>query len=226
MLNPRLDLNAIEASLRAIQRDFERINDILETPRDPFGEEVLTGFMAGYRFLDQLQARNADMLARGSSRLLLQLNCLIVCESPDNGLSHCAPHFRETERRFYDDTNLGGVRALMNYLADHRHPTVWRRAAGVYVQILSEPQLFFEGNHRTGALLIGHILLRGGQPPFVLTPQNVKPYLDLSSRIKDTSKRRLRSKFALRDLSKRLADLLEASSDRGYLLDWPEHKRA
>nr|WP_242482538.1 hypothetical protein [Thiocystis violacea] len=206
--------------MRAVQRGFDRINATLETPRDPFREEILLALLEGYRFLDQLQEGDIDLFAPGNSRRLLQLNCLVICEDPDPDLKQCAPHFRETERRFYDDRSLGGVRALMNYLADHRHPTPWRRAAGVYTQILSEPQLFFEGNHRTGVLLMSHILLRAGLPPCVLSAQNIKTCFDLSSRIKDLSKRRLRSKFALLDLSRRLAERLEANADARYLLDW------
>jgi hypothetical protein len=44
-----------------------------------------------------------------------------------------------------------------------------RRAAEVYIYILSEPQLFIAGNHRTGALVLSYILAREGRPPFVLT---------------------------------------------------------
>jgi hypothetical protein len=48
----------------------------------------------------------------------------------------------------------------------------WKRAAGVYVRTLSEPELFIEGNHRSGALVMSYILAREGYPPFVLTAEN------------------------------------------------------
>ncbi|WP_206171434.1 hypothetical protein [Thiorhodococcus mannitoliphagus] len=218
MPTPRLDLDAIERSLRAVQQDFDRINASLDTPRDPFSDEVLERMLAGYRFVDLLQHWDVDLLERGNSERLLQLNCVIVCEDADPALQQCSPHFRLTMQRFYDDDNRGGVRALMNYLADHHHPTAWRRAAGVYIQMLSEPQLFFEGNHRTGALLMSHILLRQGQPPFVLDLQNAKAYFDPSSLIKGHRKGSFKAMRAVPGLRSRLAALLESTADRRYLL--------
>lgn len=218
MPTSRLDLAAIERSLRAVQRDFDHINARLDTPRDPFDDEVLERMLAGYRFVDQLQEWDIDLLERGSSERLLRLNCLIVCENPRLALEECTPQFRLTMQRFYDDQSRGGVRALMNYLADHRHPTVWRRAAGVYIQMLSEPQLFFEGNHRTGALLMSHILVRGGQPPFVLSPENAKAYFDPSSLVKGYRKGTFKAMREMPRLRNRLADLLEATAVQDYLL--------
>ncbi|EXJ12626.1 hypothetical protein [Imhoffiella purpurea] len=218
MPNVRLDLRAIEHSLLGVREHFDQINATLDTEHDPFSDEVLGHMMAGYRFLDQLQEGDIDLFAVGNSRLLLHLNCLIVCEPRQNALAECSEHFRETERRFYDDSNRGGIRALMNYLADHRHPSVWERAAGVYMQTLSSPQLFFEGNHRTGALLISHILLRGGEPPFVLNVQNAKAYFEPSSLIKGYRKGSLRAMFQAPRLRTLLAELLQTTVDPRHLL--------
>lgn len=170
-------------------------------------------------YLQSRRRRGAQTAARCLSGDLLRLNQIVICGETERRGSSCARHFRETERRFYDDSSLGGIRALMNYLADHRHPTVWRRAAAVYAQVLSEPQLFFEGNHRTGALLMSHVLLRGGQPPLVLTQHNAKAYFDPSSLVKGYRKRSLQTLFEIPGLVRRLAELLEKTSDRRYLAD-------
>lgn len=45
-----------------------------------------------------------------------------------------------TERRFYDQEG-GGMRDVVEWYKVHRAHSVWRRAAGVYIYILSEPQL-------------------------------------------------------------------------------------
>jgi hypothetical protein len=39
----------------------------------------------------------------------------------------------------------------MEWYALHDSESVWKRASGVYIRVLSEPQLFLEGNHRSGA---------------------------------------------------------------------------
>lgn len=213
----RLDLSAIECSLCEVQRRFDRVNESLDVPRDPLGYDVLDNLMAGYEYLDSLLAAGVDAFAMGSSRHLLQLNNLVLCGTSDLAYEDCAPHLVETERRFYDDQSPGGVRALMNHVADHKQDPIWRRAAGLYIQVLSRPQLFIEGNHRTGTLIMSQLLLQAGKPPFVLTVENAKAYFDPSSLAKDCKKRSIVALLEIPKLRKRLAALLEETADARYL---------
>jgi hypothetical protein len=95
---------------------------------------------------------------------------------------------------------------------------VWRRAAGVYIYILSEPQLFIEGNHRTGALVFSYILAREGRPPFVLTAENTKAYLDPSTLITETRKHSLVALFRIPKIKRYFAKFLKEQSDQNYLI--------
>jgi hypothetical protein len=70
----------------------------------------------------------------------------------------------------------------------HRAESPWKRAAGTYVRALSMPQLFIEGNHRTGALIVSYLLVRSGYPPFVLTRENAKAFFDPSTVMTKTRK--------------------------------------
>ena len=214
----RLDLAAIEASLRAVQDRFESINAALEMPRDAMRDEVVHNLMAGYAYIDSLLAADIDALARGNSRLLLELNCLVLWGRRELGPDTERDPFDETERRFYDDRRPGGARSLMNYLADHDGDGVWKRAAGTYIHILSEPQLFIEGNHRTGALIMSQILVRAGQPPFVLTPSNAKAYFDPSSLLKGYRKHSLRGMLEMARLRNRFEELIHDEADARFLL--------
>lgn len=213
----RLDLAAIEGSLRAVQRDFERINATLDTPRDPLSDQVITNLMTGYAYLDTLLAQNHDPLTLGNSKDLLQLNHLVLCGTDPSIILAYAKHMQETDRRFYDVSSPGGVGELMNTLAAHRDEPVWRRAARAYIHVMSRPQLFIEGNHRTGALIMSALLTWAGKPPFVLTVKNAKAYFDPSTLAKDSRKRSMRLFLRQPKLSKRLAALLKDDADRGFL---------
>ncbi len=217
MAKPRLNLPEIESSLRAVQRDFARINATLDSPRDPLRDEVLDNLLAGYEYVDALLAAEVDPFALGNSKHLLQLNYLVLCGTRDLVYEECARHVRETEQRYYDDTNPGGARAFMNAMADQRGKGVWRRAAGAYIQMLSAPQLFIEGNHRTGALVMSCLLCREGHPPFVLTVGNAKAYFDPSTVVKGCRKRSLHALMAIPKLRKCLAKLIEKEADRRFL---------
>lgn len=183
----RLDLAAIERALRAVQRDFAKINDVLHCRRDRLDDRVVANMMAGYAYVDAAIAAGIDVLAPGSLKHLLELNALVLCGSDAAERAAEAPHLRATEEHFYDDRR-GGIRDIVEWYQMHRGESVWKRAAGVYVRILSEPQLFIEGNHRTGALVMSYLLVREGCPPFVLTVDNAKGYFDPSTLITRTRK--------------------------------------
>jgi hypothetical protein len=215
----RLDLGAIEASLRAVQGDFAHINAVIDTPRDPLSDQVLTNLLAGYAYIDRLCVERIDPLVPGNSTHLLRLNNLVLWgpDAPRNG--NGTDHFAETERRFYDDRSSGGVGALMEFLADRKDDSVWRRAAGAFIHVLSQPQLYLEGNHRTGSLIMSLMLMHEGKPPFVLTVDNAKAYFDPASLVKVCKKHSIGMLFKVPKLRKRLAALLKDTADPRYLKD-------
>ena len=92
------------------------------------------------------------------------------------------------------------------------------RAAGVYIRILSEPQLFIEGNHRTGALIMSYLLAREGHAPFVLTEDNAREYLDPSSVFKKSKKHTLVMRFKMPGLTRAFADYLEHQMNNAFLV--------
>ena len=95
----------------------------------------------------------------------------------------------------------------MRWYYKHEQESAWKRAAGVYVRILSQPQLHIEGNHRTGARIMSYILVRDGKATFVLT-DNAKAYFDPSTLIKETKKTTTTMLMKLPRMKKLFADFL------------------
>jgi hypothetical protein len=180
-----LNLDAIEASLQNLQAHFPQINKSLKARRDSLDPSIVANMMAGYRFVDQLLAERVDLLAKGNLKLFLELNALVLFGGDERTRAGAAFQLAASEKRFYDQED-GGIRDVVEWYDLHRANSAWRRAAGVYIAILSEPQLFIEGNHRTGALVMSYILAREGRPPFVLTAENARAYLDPSTLITET----------------------------------------
>lgn len=209
-----LDLDAIEGALRELQRDFDRVNACLDVPRDPMSERVLANMLCGYGYLNRLLIDEVDPLAQGNSHHLLRLNTLVL-----HGLhgDPASPALVAADRHFYDQTSAGSVGHVIDYAARMAGESVWKRAAGVFIHILSEPQLFLEGNHRTGSLVISHLLCQAGEGPFVLTPQNAKAFFDPASLVKACRKRSFRSLLEIPRLRKRFAGVLRDARDTRYL---------
>jgi hypothetical protein len=213
----RLNLPVIEATLRRVQREFDGIQRALGTPRDPMSGAVIDNVIAGYALLDTLLAHGTDPLAMGNLKQLLELNTVVLCGTSAERRAAHALHVAATERRFYDD-RAAGIEDLMDWYALHVDEPLWLRAAGVYVRVLSTPQLFIEGNHRTGTLMMSWVLARHGQPPFVLSVDNAVAYFKLSGVIREIVKGTAATFFRNLAPRRRLADLLAVHADRRYLL--------
>jgi hypothetical protein len=212
----RLDLPAIEASLRRVQREFARINEQLSPPRDPLADDVVHNMVAGYELVDLLAASEIDPFAMGNLKYLLELNTTVLCGTDPVRREEYACHRQTTEERFYE-AQQGGIQDLVEWYESRRGYSPWTLAAGVYIRLLSRPQLFVEGNHRTGTLTMSYILVRANEPPFVLTTENAATYFDLSAVIRDTEKQGLAMLFRSPGLIRRFASFLQEHSDRTYL---------
>lgn len=214
----RLNLPAIEASLNRVQQAFPRINAELSDRRDPLTDEVVANMIAGYRRVNDWLVDGVDMFRMGESDRLVELNRLVLCGEKDTNPEPAqADHLAHIRSHFYE-TAGGGIGGLMEWLASHRDDGIWKLAAGMFIRVLSQPQLFPEGNHRTGTLLAGYLLARNGQPPFVLTAQNARYFFEPATLIKYRRKQSLDGLLKLPKLTKRVARLLEGEADSEYLL--------
>jgi hypothetical protein len=180
-------------------------------------DESVDNLVSGYALVSQLLEANVELFAWGSSAHLLELNARVLCGTDGQRRREYKKHIAATDRYFYGRPD-GGVQDLMEWHALHRHETVWQRAAGIYIRIVSEPQAFIEGNGRTGALVMSYILAREGQPPFVLSPANAKAYFEASALIKRLPRNGLGNLFRLPRLKVRMAGLLKGQARPGLLL--------
>lgn len=212
----RLRLERIEAELGALQEAFPRINARLEMRRDRLSDRVVSNMLEGYAFVDRLLADRVDLLEMGRSGLLVELNHLVLCGGDADERRRAHRHVQATEAAFYDD-GRGGIGDIMSWYERNRGGTAWRRAAGVNVRMLSEPQLFLEGNHRTGALVMSYLLAREGCPPFVLTVANAEAYFAPSTLGRLTKKTSLLALWRLPRLTTAFARYLEDVADPSLL---------
>jgi len=170
----------------------------------------------GYGLVDSLMAQRLDLFAMGNLKVFLEMNAVVLCGGDEQTNPQAAAHLAATEQRFYEQEG-GGIRDIVEWYTLHRKESPWKRAAGVYVRMLSEPELFIEGNHRTGALVMSYILAREGRPPFVLTAANAKAYLDPSTLITETRKHSLAAVFRLPKIKRYFAKFLKEQADLRYL---------
>jgi len=218
----RMDIDRIECSLRAVQKDFDRINDTLDDRRDPMRDEIVNNMVEGYRYINALLDLNISLLQREGLHHLLELNHIVLCGTDAEERKNFQKHIQATTDRFYQQEDFC-ISDTREWAERHKKDSPWKRAAGVYIMHVSQPQLFFEGNHRTGALLMSCILVRHGKPPFVLGVDNAKAYFDPSSLAKKTKKDFFGKYYTLPKIKKKFSHFLENQANSEFLFDPSGH---
>jgi len=175
----RLALGRIRASLCEVQQGFAALNERLLMRREPLTEQIIDNLVEGYAYVDRLLQDEVDVFSEKGLDHILELNHIVLCGRDARVRLEFGSHLLETRRRFAE-----GIGEIAAWYARKRHKSAARRAAGVYVLLVSQPQLFLEGNHRTGALTASYILGQEDLPPFVLTLENAEAYFNPSTLIK------------------------------------------
>ncbi len=220
-----LNLQAIESSLRKLQKVFPEINQSLFERRDALDDEVVRNMRAGYAMIDRLLAHRVDIFAMGNLHYWLELNAVVLCGPTGSEPACNRPLTEATEARFYDQPD-GGIGDIVEWVKRNPGKNVWRRAAGVFIRILSEPQLFIEGNHRTGALIMSYMLARENRPPFVLTEKNARAFFDPASVFKKSSRRTVVMKMKMPGLTRAFSEFLEGQANKAFLANSESAKKS
>ncbi|AEJ60885.1 hypothetical protein Spith_0605 [Spirochaeta thermophila DSM 6578] len=204
----------IRESLQGFKKAFPSINRRLSVQREDFTDTLLEHILLAYQFLNRLLSRGIDIFSPAGLYALLEVNHLVMCgNDPATRLSFHL-HIEETRRRYQEniDLILPWVRKARGKLPPFAFITEF------YIKCLSHPQLFVEGNHRSGNILVNYLLVSEGFPPFIVTPETGYEYLELSGAVKFSSKEKvLDTVLPLKKAKKRLMRLFREHGDARYL---------
>jgi len=182
----KFNLEAVEQSLLDVEKNWKQIDDALARHKigrrdTPFDSVVRHRMMAAYQHLDGLLRNSMEPFSPESLREMLELNNLVhYGHNLDLRLQyHRAILF--SEEKFYNQ-----IEPIAKWYSKHMkgEPHPLKVAAEVYVAILGHPQLYVEGNHRTGSMISSWISMYYGHPPFVLSVDNAIAYFKPSAEIK------------------------------------------
>lgn len=210
------NIMAVRDALKAFQNAFPRINDTLAMKREDVSDAMVQQIMEAYIFLNDLLEKDMNLFTPAGLHSLLEMNHIVLCGSDPNQRMNYYHHITETRTRFL--SRIKPIRAWMEKSKNRHDPH--KLAAGFYLRVLSQPQLFIEGNHRTGNILVNYLLVSRGAPPYVLTPETAAEYLNISGDIKFTDKdSSIESTFKVPGQKKRFTALLREHADERFLMD-------
>lgn len=207
-------LTAIETSLHEFQCAFPAINDRLAIRREDLTLEMVSNIVEAYRFLNTLLEKEMDLFTPAGLHALVELNHIVLCGVDARTRSEYYTHLQETRRSF-----LRQIRGIKDWVMRKRNESdPWRLATGFYSRALSRPQLFLEGNHRTGNIILNYLLVSKSAPPYIVSATTALPYLDISGDIKFTENgNHLDTALRMPGHRKRFRAFLQDAADPGFL---------
>jgi hypothetical protein len=216
----RLDLERIDASLQTVERHWSEIDDELDRrgigrKDTPFTATVRMRMMSAYSYLDVLLAQQIPPFSRESIGHMLILNERVHYGTDQQLLVEYTTALQATAEKFYHY-----IGPIQEWYERHQqrgdHPL--KLAAEIYVSILGYPQLYIEGNHRTGSLIANWVTVDHGFPPFVLSVDNAIAYFAPSAEIKSfADKSTWRGRARLPKYRKSFLTFWERHIDSQYL---------
>jgi hypothetical protein len=216
----RLHLENIVSSLKTVETHWEEIDDELDRrgigrKDTPFDAVVKTRMVSAYSYLDDLLREHIPPFSTESIEAMLLLNQRVHYGADRRLLSEYRRAIEATAEKFY--RYIGPIQQWYEkHIRQGRHPL--KLAAEIYVSILGYPQLYIEGNHRTGSLIANWISVYHGFPPFVLSADNALAYFAPSKEIKSSAdKTTWRGQARLPMYRKSFLHFWESHIDNRYL---------
>jgi len=181
----KFNLENVEKSLIGVEKNWKKIDDELDREklgrRDRFDSVVRGRMMDAYRHLDDLLRKGVEPFSIYGISEQLELNNLVHYGVDMELRLQFNNAIMANSQKFY--TFIDPIENwYRKHMKDESHPL--KVAAEVYVAILGFPQLFYEGNHRTGNLIASWINMYYGKPPYVLNSKNALAYFKPSAAIK------------------------------------------
>jgi hypothetical protein len=181
----KFDLGAVEESLLGVERNWKKIDDELDREklgrRDVFSDVIRGRMLDAYRYLDGMLWKEVEPFSPDGISGILELNNLVHYGVDMDLRLQYNNAIYENSLKFFNFIDPI-EKWYRNHMKGQPHPL--KVSAEVYVAVLGYPQLFIEGNHRTGNLISNWISMYYGQPPYVLNVKNAVAYFKPSKEIK------------------------------------------
>ena len=180
----RLNLIRINESFEQIEMHWKSIDDKLDKSRigrkdTPFSAVIRQRMLSAYTHVDYLLEQRIHPFSDDGILEMFVLNNRVHYGNDIQLMRE----YRKAIDATYDKFRIQIV-PFRHWYQRHKSEHPLKLAAESYVSILGFPQLFNEGNHRTGALVASWISLYYGFPPFVLSVDNALAFFAPSSEIK------------------------------------------
>lgn len=188
----RPDLKKIEQSYNDVLKQWKKIDDDLDLKKigrkdTPFDETLMQNMLLAWDYIDYfIRKKDYSLLSVKGGSAMLEVNHRVHYGVDDTLRYEYRKAIDATAEKFARQ-----VTPIRKYYRQkiNKHASIYKVAAEIYIAILGVPQLYIEGNHRSGSIIASWINLAHEKPPFVLTVENAVSFFKPAQEIKKFNKK-------------------------------------
>lgn len=218
----RPNLKKIESSYATVLANWDTIDDLLDLNKvgrkdTPFDKLLMDNLLSAWEYIDFfIRKKDYSLLSNEGGADMLEINHRV-----HYGLDYTLRQEYQKAINATTEKFSKQVLPIRKYYKKNRakNTSTDKIAAEIYVSILGQPQLYIEGNHRSGSIVASWINLAHGRAPFVLTVENALSFFKPAMEIKKFNKRsRWRSLTKLPKYKSDFKDFWTTQCDKRFIL--------
>ncbi len=188
----RPNLKEIESSYTRVMENWESIDDLLEKHKvgrkdTPFNKRLMDNLLLAWDYIDYfIKNEKYELLSQYGGPDMLEINHRV-----HYGENYILRYEYQKAINATTEKFSKQIPYIRKYYKKHMKGkrTVYKVASEVFIAIVGQPQLFIEGNHRSGSIIASGINMAYDKPPFVLTVENALTFFEPAQVIKKFNKR-------------------------------------
>lgn len=188
----RPNIKEIEVSYLEVIKNWKNIDDLLDEhgvgrKDTPFDKQLMENMLLGWEHMDYvLRKKDYSLLSKHGQPDMLEVNHCVHYGKDFKLRQEYKKALNATAEKF-----TGQIPPIEKYYKKtmRKRSKPYEVAAEVFVSIVGMPQLFIEGNHRSGSIIASWVNMVHDRPPFVLTVDNALTFFAPAQVIKKFNKK-------------------------------------
>ncbi|WP_163340489.1 hypothetical protein [Desulfopila sp. IMCC35008] len=188
----RPNLKEIESSYICVLENWESIDNLLDEHKvgrkdTPFNRPLMDNLLNTWDYIDFFIKKNDyGLLSKYGGPDMLEINNRVHYGEDYILRDEYKKAIKATAEKFSKQIPI-----IRKYYKKHLkgERSVNKVASEVFISIVGQPQLFIEGNHRSGSIISSWINMAHDNPPFVLTVENALTFFEPAQVIKKFNKK-------------------------------------
>jgi hypothetical protein len=188
------DLKKIEESYVRVLKNWQKIDGLLEQEKvgrkdQPFDKSLMENMLLAWDYIDYfIKKKDYSLLSIEGGPDMLEVNHLVHYGKNNSLRYEYKKAIEATTEKFSKQ-----IVPIRDYYRKKKKKdtSTYHLAAEIFIAIVGMPQLYIEGNHRSGSIIASWINLVNEKPPFVLTVENAVSFFKPALEIKNFNKKSL-----------------------------------